>query len=363
MALWGAMAHRTPQPGIRTAPPLRPVPRDSAATDAWTDSRHGERPGRTPRDVAEPRPPVAYEDDIATTRLERRRATRRRMQYRRRRTAVLSLLLLATVLVTVDLVRDRPRSAAPSLATAGVGPISSAATPTEPPAPSPSAQPTAESALSDPTPAPTPPPPSPTPPPPPPSPTQARPPSDGSGRFGYAATAGPVLGAAGTLRRFHVAVEEGMGITAATFAGAADRILGDERSWIAGGGLRLQRVPPTATAEFTLYLASAGTSERMCAQGGLDTDRYTSCRLPGQVIINADRWFMAIEGYGAPLSVYQDYVINHEVGHQFGQGHEACTGAGKPAPVMQQQTLGLDGCVANSWPYLDGKRYAGPPVP
>ena len=172
-----------------------------------------------------------------------------------------------------------------------------------------------------------------------------------------------MLGDAGTLRRFHVAVEEGMGITAADFAGAADRVLGDERSWIAGGGLRLQRVPRTATAEFTLYLASAGTSERMCAQGGLDTDRYTSCRLPGRVIINADRWFMAIEGYGAPLSVYQDYVINHEVGHQLGQGHEACTGAGKPAPVMQQQTLGLDGCVANSWPYLGGKRYAGPPVP
>jgi Protein of unknown function (DUF3152) len=310
--------------------------------------------------VAEPRPPVAYEDDIAITRLERRRAARRRMQYRRRRSAVLSLLLLATVLVTVDLVRDRPRSAGPSLATAGVAPISSAARPAERPepaasaAPPPPAQPSAESALAAPTPSPTPPPPSPTP---------ARPPSDGSGRFGYAPTAGPVLGAAGTLRRFHVAVEEGMGITAATFAGAADRVLGDERSWIAGGGLRLQRVPRTATAEFTLYLASAGTSERMCAQGGLDTDRYTSCRLPGRVVINADRWFMAIEGYGAPLSVYQDYVINHEVGHQLGHGHEACSGAGKPAPVMQQQTLGLDGCVANSWPYLNGKRYAGLPVP
>ncbi len=261
MALWGAMAHRTPQPGIRTAPPPRPVPRDFAVADAWTDSRHGAPGGRTPRDVAEPRPPIAYEDDFVATRLERRRAARRRMQYRRRRSAVLSLLLLATVLVTVDLVRDRPRSAAPSLATAGVAPISSAATPAEPPAslaPSPSAQPSAESALSAPTPSPTPPPPSPTP---------ARPPSDGSGRFGYAATAGPVLGAAGTLRRFHVAVEEGMGITAATFAGAADRILGDERSWIAGGGMRLQRVPRTATAEFTLYLASAGTSERMCARG------------------------------------------------------------------------------------------------
>jgi hypothetical protein len=29
---------------------------------------------------------------------------------------------------------------------------------------------------------------------------------------------------------------------------------------------------------------------------------------------------------------------------------------------MQQQTIKLDGCLANAWPYLDGRRYSGQPV-
>ncbi len=180
--------------------------------------------------------------------------------------------------------------------------------------------------------------------------------------FRYADTTGPVLGTAGVLRRFKVAVEQGRNLSPARFAGAVDRVLGDPRSWIAGEQFRLQRVARTAGAEFTVFLASAATSERMCARGGLRTAGYTSCRLAGQVIINLDRWEKAIPDYGAPLATYQAYAINHEVGHQLGHGHEGCPGAGQPAPVMQQQTYGLKGCTANAWPYVGGKRYAGTPV-
>jgi hypothetical protein len=185
----------------------------------------------------------------------------------------------------------------------------------------------------------------------------------GAGNFAAAQTDGPVLGSAGVLRRFHVEVENGIDENPDEFAKAVDETLGDPRSWIAAGQFRLQRVSPAVAAEFTIYLVSPVKAQVMCAVGGLDVQNYTSCRIPGQVVINDARWRTAVPDYGAPLPVYRAYAINHEVGHQLGHGHEACTGPGQPAPVMQQQTLGLQGCVANSWPFVNGQRYAGQPVP
>lgn len=187
-------------------------------------------------------------------------------------------------------------------------------------------------------------------------------PETGPGTFGYLTGSGPLLGWAGELRRFRIAVEDGIGQRADEFATFVDRTLGDERSWVAGRQFRLQRVSRTDVAEFTIYLATPGTSERMCALGGLATEKYTSCRLPGQVIINVERWMLAVPHFDGTLSEYRAYAINHEVGHQFGMGHEMCPAAGQPAPVMQQQTYGMQGCHANGWPYLNGKRYTGPPM-
>ncbi|MBO4210443.1 DUF3152 domain-containing protein [Micromonospora echinofusca] len=188
-------------------------------------------------------------------------------------------------------------------------------------------------------------------------------PVTGPGTFQPAAGSGPVHGTAGDLHRYRVEVEDRSGVTAAEFAAAVDGSLGDPRSWTASGRLRMQRVPADQPADFTVLLATPATSERICAEGGLVTERYTSCRLPGRVVVNLARWMEAVPDYGAPLDTYRAYVVNHEVGHELGEGHEDCPGPGRPAPVMQQQTYGLRGCVANAWPYLDGVRYAGPVVP
>jgi Protein of unknown function (DUF3152) len=191
-------------------------------------------------------------------------------------------------------------------------------------------------------------------------------PRSGPGTFRYGAAAGPVLGRAGPIRRFRIAVESNLAmVDMARFADEIDEVLGDRRSWIASGRVRFQRVPAGARYDFTIHLATARTTRAMCTAGGVGgTMGYTSCRYAGHVVLNLDRWETSVPYYsraGLPLDVYRTYLVNHEVGHELGHGHELCPGRGRPAPVMEQQTLGLHGCTPNPWPYLNGSRYTGPP--
>lgn len=71
------------------------------------------------------------------------------------------------------------------------------------------------------------------------------------------------------------------------------------------------------------------------------------------VIINDDRWAGASDAWnssGGSLRDYRHMVVNHEVGHWLGHGHSNCSKSGAKAPVMQQQSINLQGCVFNPWP-------------
>lgn len=192
-------------------------------------------------------------------------------------------------------------------------------------------------------------------------------PTHGSGDFAYATTRGPVLGTKGPIRRFRVAVEKGGNEDVAAFAEQVTATLGDSRSWIGGGQVRLQLVSGADPADFTIYLATRDTAGRMCQRGGtnirINGVPYTSCRATGKAIINLDRWRLSSKPYlnaKVPLAVYRQYVINHEVGHELGHHHEGCPRAGGPAPVMVQQTLTTRGCVPNAWPRRGRQFLVGP---
>ncbi|MGX1612289.1 DUF3152 domain-containing protein [Micromonospora chalcea] len=182
-------------------------------------------------------------------------------------------------------------------------------------------------------------------------------PPRGSGTFRTADTVGAVAGRTGELLRYRVAVEDGIrNVDVERFARDVAATLADRRGWTGDGRWRLQRVGRDDRADFTVLLTTPVTRGRLC---GDPSDRYTSCRNGDQVVINVARWV-----YGVPhvtdLDRYRQYLLNHEVGHRLGRGHERCPRAGGPAPVMVQQTLGLHGCTPNPWPIVDGEPLAGP---
>lgn len=149
------------------------------------------------------------------------------------------------------------------------------------------------------------------------------------------------------LKTYIVELEEGLAIDAECFAARVDEVLGDPRSWGELEGIAMQRVDE-GEPDFRVTLASPATTDKRCEP--LNTNGIYSCWDAERAMINVWRWQTGTEDYSDNLREYQTYVINHEVGHGLGHSHVECTGRGDVAPVMMQQTKGLDGCAQNGWP-------------
>ncbi|WP_245679136.1 DUF3152 domain-containing protein, partial [Actinomadura hibisca] len=174
-------------------------------------------------------------------------------------------------------------------------------------------------------------------------------PVSASGRYAVVpgAAAAPA-GRRGITVRYAVEVERGLPFSGAQFAAEVHRVLNDPRSWGHGGKMRFVRVA-SGPVRFRVSLSSPALTDRLCLP--LRTGGELSCRSGLRSIINARRWGQGAVTYGRDLATYREYVINHEVGHALGHGHQACPGAGRRAPVMVQQTKSLYGCRTNPWPF------------
>lgn len=169
-------------------------------------------------------------------------------------------------------------------------------------------------------------------------------PLSGAGTFTAVKSTGERRGDRGVILRYRIEVEDGLGLKVGRFARAVDATLGDSRGWTRGGARSFQRTPDAA---LRVVLASPAMTDRLCAP--LRTRGEVSCRNGNDVVINAKRWVAGVASY-SNLDAYRQYVVNHEVGHALGFNHQPCPTAGAEAPVMLQQTLGLDGCTPNPWP-------------
>ena len=161
---------------------------------------------------------------------------------------------------------------------------------------------------------------------------------------------------AGKPVRYSVEIEDGLRVDEAEYTRTVRAVLTDRRGWETQDGMRFVHVDPAqasdgAAVDVHITLASPDTVDRLCAP--LDTAGEVSCQNGDRVVLNAVRWMQGVSDYAGQLPQYREYLVNHEVGHALGHGHAACPGPGRPAPVMLQQTLGLDGCTRYPWPVPD----------
>jgi hypothetical protein len=205
-------------------------------------------------------------------------------------------------------------------------------------------------------------------------------PLSGAGTFTISPGGTAVVGGGATLVRYETQLENGIAWgsnpqwTPTSFAATVDAVMADPRGWIASqaapitdaaqglsnASWRFQRVS-AGSYNVKILLATPDTTDRLCASVGLNTLNQYSCRYGNTMVINLRRWLKGAPGFAMSLDGYRTMVIDHEMGHRLGFDHMLCPGKGKPAPVMQEETINLAGCVPNQYPYAaDGTFISGP---
>jgi hypothetical protein len=165
--------------------------------------------------------------------------------------------------------------------------------------------------------------------------------------------AAPTVNPTRTIR-VGLQVEQEAGIDSAEAAEIVARTLGDARGWQTQDRVRFRAVSPEAVADgdvdITIVLASPTLTDALCKP--LRTNGQVSCFNLRKVVLNSVRWTSGVPGYRGDLAAYRQYMVNHEIGHGLYHGHVECPDRDALAPIMLQQSKGLDGCRPNAWPTL-----------
>ena len=169
----------------------------------------------------------------------------------------------------------------------------------------------------------------------------------GATDFAYIPPSTPKTGSPQTSVAYSVETRGAITANVAEFKAQANETLNNGLGW-ARLGVKFTEI--ASGGDFTLVLSEA--SQVPSFNGSVCGSDY-SCQVGRYVIINQDRWLGATAPWnaaGGSLRDYRHMVVNHETGHWLGHPHEYCSGAGNKAPVMQQQSISLQGCSFNPWP-------------
>lgn len=206
-------------------------------------------------------------------------------------------------------------------------------------------------------------------------------PATAAGTFTVAAGGTGIVGTGATLVKYRVEVENGIQWgsnpvwTTDKTAAEVERALGAQLGWTMSAEHPVTYAPNKLTDaswsfqrvsgedySVRLRLATPGTVDKLCASVGVSTQGIYSCRYGQTILLNLRRWLKGIDG--APGVDFHANTVNHEMGHFLGFDHMKCPGAGQPAPIMQTQTIALNGCTINSFPFTaEGTFVQGPWAP
>jgi hypothetical protein len=195
-------------------------------------------------------------------------------------------------------------------------------------------------------------------------------PTSGAGTFAIAGGGTDVTGGGATLVKYRVEVEEGIDWlshnpwTPSGFASTVDQIIAHPRGWTRSAESPITNPDEHMTAaswsfqrvggddySVRVRLATPDTVDRLCGAAGVSTRGVYSCRFGTTLMINLRRWLNGATGFAMDVPAYRHMVIDHEMGHYLGFDHMRCPGSGRLAPVMQTQTIALNGCTPNAYPF------------
>lgn len=148
----------------------------------------------------------------------------------------------------------------------------------------------------------------------------------------------------GTLHSFVVKVEKATGLAVNPVASEIADTLNDPRGWAGDGTVRFALVRDPKKADFVVYVSTPPAADTSCSKAA------AVCVAGAKVVLAAVDWKTPAPVWGSDVTGFRRYLVNNAVGRFLDRPKASCTKAGRPAPVMADQTTDLKGCTPNPWP-------------